>query len=166
MFEVTPGAVVVHDARVVVIEQREGPGRVRVRDLATGAQTIALIAALRARDSGPVTELFDTHDERRRTVDEKDWIVARERERVIRELLEVSSASRLRDGIDPVVWPGALRTRCSPDPHPPPARRTAGWTDRLGSGTSFGDNTGPDSPGLRDKCNSGGTTTGLRNGPR
>ena len=88
MFEVTPGAVVVHDARVVVIEQREGPGRVRVRDLATGAQTTALIAALRARDSGPVTELFDTPDERRRTVDEKDWIVARERERVIRELLE------------------------------------------------------------------------------
>jgi hypothetical protein len=82
MFEVTPGAVVVHDAKVVVIEQREGPGRVRVRDLATGAQTTALIAALRARDSGPVTELFDTHDERRRTVDEKDWLVARERERV------------------------------------------------------------------------------------
>jgi putative transposase len=88
MFEVMPGAVVVHDARVVVIEQREGPGRVRVRDLATGSQTTALIAALRARDSGPVTELFDTHDERRRTVEEEDWIVARERERVIRELLE------------------------------------------------------------------------------
>ena len=88
MFDVTPGAVVVHDARVVVIEQREGPGQVRVRDLATGARTIALIGALRARDSGPVTELFDTHDERRRSVDEEDWIAARERERVIRELLE------------------------------------------------------------------------------
>ena len=52
MLEVTPGAVVVHDAKVVVIEQREGPGHARVRDLAIGAQTTALIAALRARNSG------------------------------------------------------------------------------------------------------------------
>jgi hypothetical protein len=44
-----------------------------------------LIAALRARDSGSVTELFDTRDERYHTVDGEDWVVARERERVIRE---------------------------------------------------------------------------------
>jgi len=51
MFKVTLGAVVVHGLRVVVIEQREGSGRVRVRDRAIGSQTTALIAALRARES-------------------------------------------------------------------------------------------------------------------
>lgn len=103
MFEVTPDAVVVHDARVVVIEQGERPGRVQVRDLATGIPTTALTATLRAPDSGPVTGLFDTHGAHRRTVDEEDWIVARERDRVIREQLEGEAriGSRMRFAPDP-----------------------------------------------------------------
>jgi hypothetical protein len=42
----------VHDAKVVVVEQREVPRRVQIRDLATGAPMTALIAAFRARSSG------------------------------------------------------------------------------------------------------------------
>src|ERR1019366_3785959 len=36
---------------------------------------------------GHSPELFDARDEQRRIIDEKDWVIARERERVVKELL-------------------------------------------------------------------------------
>ena len=86
-FEVTPGAVAVHGGRLVVIEQRVSAGEVEFRDVATGARSNVLVGFLRGWEAGPLTELFNTRDEQRRVIDERDWVIARERDRVVKELL-------------------------------------------------------------------------------
>ena len=70
-----------------MIEQRLSAGEVQVRDVATGARSNVLVGSLRGREAGRLTELFDARDEQRRIIDEKDWVIARERERVVKELL-------------------------------------------------------------------------------
>ena len=76
-----------HGGRLVVIEQRLSAGEVQVRDVATGVRSTVLVGYLRGREAGPLTELFDARDEQRGIIDEKDWVIARERERVVKELL-------------------------------------------------------------------------------
>jgi putative transposase len=95
-FEVNPGSVVVHAGRLVVIERREGAGVVRVRDLANGLRTEVLIGNLRGREAAPVSQLPDALEEPRNRVDDKDWAVARERERVVQELLAAGRDLRPR----------------------------------------------------------------------
>jgi hypothetical protein len=76
----------VHGGQLVVIEQRLSAGEVQVRDVATGVRSTVQVGSLRGREAGPLTELFDARDEQRRVIDEKDWVIARERERVVKEL--------------------------------------------------------------------------------
>lgn len=87
-FEVIPGAVAVHAGQLVAIEQREGPGEVWVRDLVTGVRSKVLVAALRGRETGAVAEMRAGEELRRQTIDQDSWDRARERERVIKGLLE------------------------------------------------------------------------------
>jgi hypothetical protein len=87
-FEVIPGAVTVHAGQLVAIEQREGPGEVWVRDLVTGVRSKVLVAVLRGRETGAVAEMRAGEDLRRQTIDQDSWDRARERERVIKGLLE------------------------------------------------------------------------------
>jgi hypothetical protein len=85
-FEVIPGSVAGHAGQLVLIEQREGAGKVQLQDLATAARSKVLLAALRGGEIGPHTELYDARIERR-TIDDDAPSVARECERAVRDLL-------------------------------------------------------------------------------
>lgn len=84
-FEVIPGSVAGHAGQLVLIEQREGAGKVQFQDLATAARSKVLLAALRGGEIGPHTELYDARIERR-TIDDDAPSVARECERAVRDL--------------------------------------------------------------------------------
>jgi hypothetical protein len=85
-FEVIPGSIAGHAGQLVLIEQREGAGKVQLQDLATAARSKVLLAALRGGEIGPHTELYDARIERR-TIDDDAPSVARECERAVRDLL-------------------------------------------------------------------------------
>ena len=85
-FKVIPGSVAGHAGQLVLIEQREGAGKVQLQDLATAARSKVLLAALRGGDIGPHTERYDARIERR-TIDDDAPSVARECERAVRDLL-------------------------------------------------------------------------------
>jgi hypothetical protein len=85
-FKVIPGSVAGHAGQLVLIEQREGAGKVQLQDLATAARSKVLLAALRGGEIGPHTELYDARIERR-TIDDDAPSVARECERAVRDLL-------------------------------------------------------------------------------
>ena len=85
-FEVIPGSVAGHAGQLVLIEQREGAGKVQLQDLATAARSKVLLAALCGGEIGPHTELYDARIERR-TIDDDAPSVARECERAVRDLL-------------------------------------------------------------------------------
>ncbi len=86
-FEVAIGAVAVHAGRLVAIEQRTGAGEVEVRDLVTGMRSTVEVGALRGREAVAASDRRDNNDERRRHLENAEWILATERERVIQELL-------------------------------------------------------------------------------
>ena len=83
-FEVAIGAVAVHAGRLVAIEQRTGAGEAEVRDLVSGLRSTVEVGSLSGRDT---SDPRDNHDERRRHLDNDEWTLARERERVIKDLL-------------------------------------------------------------------------------
>ena len=58
-FKVIPGSVAGHAGQLVLIEQREGAGKVQLQDLATAARSKVLLAALCGGEIGPHTELYD-----------------------------------------------------------------------------------------------------------
>jgi hypothetical protein len=86
-FEVAIGAVAVHAGRLVAIEQRTGAGEVEVRDLVTGMRSTVEVGALRGREAVAASDRRDNNDERRRHLENAEWTLATERERVIQELL-------------------------------------------------------------------------------
>jgi hypothetical protein len=51
-FEVIPGSIAGHAGQLVLIEQREGAGKVQLRDLATAARSKVLLAAYAVERSG------------------------------------------------------------------------------------------------------------------
>ena len=56
--------------------------------LVTGVRSKVLVAALRGRETGAVAEMRAGEELRRQTIDQDSWDRARERERVIKGLLE------------------------------------------------------------------------------
>ena len=77
--EVGIGTVVVHRDRLVVVEQRFGTDRVRIRDLATGERLNAAIGALRSRPTLSAADL-GRREEMLRTTAERPWQVGTARE--------------------------------------------------------------------------------------
>jgi hypothetical protein len=72
--DVRIGAVAVHRDRVVVVEQRMGAKRLRVRDLATGEHLNVAIGSLRARPTLSDAELAERED-MLRTMPKSVWDV-------------------------------------------------------------------------------------------
>jgi len=85
--DVRIGAVAVHRDRVVVVEQRMGAERLRIRDLATGERLNVAIGSLRARPTLSDAELAE-REEMLRTTPRSVWEKGAERERALRALLQ------------------------------------------------------------------------------
>ncbi|HXQ23625.1 MAG TPA: hypothetical protein VN812_18240 [Candidatus Acidoferrales bacterium] len=85
--DVCIGAIALHRDRLVVVEQRLGPERVRIRDLATGERVNVAIGTLRSRPTLSRGELGE-REEMLRTTPKNVWDAGTERERAIRSMLQ------------------------------------------------------------------------------
>ena len=85
--EVGIGTVAVHRDRLVVVEQRYGTDRVRIRDLATGERLNAAVGALRSRPTLSAADL-GRREEMLRTTAQGPWAAGTVRELAIRALLQ------------------------------------------------------------------------------